>query len=606
MDDHGHLKELARIKNFDSLLKYTFYEFSTNGQRFISMLTFGLQASSWPNPFDFKLFNLILHLVNSLLIYWLVYQLAKLRLTAKEAWLVSTITTLLWLFAPIHIFSTFYVIQRMTLLSVFFTLLGCNLHIYLRSYFDFGKFKYKPYFILSVSISLFILAGVFSKENGILLCLFILIIETAFLKQPKIFTWRLWKLIFLWGPLVLLVIYLQINHKLTYTPTDMYPFTSLERLMNQAVILWHYVYIIIIPQIGAYSLTNDDIEIIRQWSDSRVIVSLTAHIIILTVSFKLRKTQPVLFWGVFWFYGGHILESSILRLELYYDHRNYLPSLGIYAIIAFYSFQAWGRITSQLIRSISIIACFIYFSIYCHVLYDTAFAFSSNKALVSYQFKFHPDSRRAQIKLANYLFNTGYHSDASLIIERMIQQRPDDIPLQLYLLLASDISPDFELSDHKKYEEVLTTAKNTRGIDIIIYQIFECITKKKCKTIDHSKFRETINLLKSNPNLQKGKLYELLIVLESKSYSLEDKWHLAIKTLESLPQKRISRIDFYFILLRNQFMIKDIEGSKKTIATIESKLKQNPVITLATQEYLNTFKNQIINIESQLNEKNNE
>src|SRR5690606_25539329 len=44
---------------------------------------------------------------------------------------------------------------------------------------------------------------------------------------------------------------------------------------------------------------------------------------------RLSKRAPCLCAGWFFFLAAQSLESSFLPIELYYEHRNYLPSFGL-------------------------------------------------------------------------------------------------------------------------------------------------------------------------------------------------------------------------------------------------------------------------------------
>ncbi|MCK5432896.1 MAG: hypothetical protein KAJ03_09140, partial [Gammaproteobacteria bacterium] len=47
------------------------------------------------------------------------------------------------------------------------------------------------------------------------------------------------------------------------------------------------------------------------------------------LAIRVRKKLPLFCLGVLWFFGGHVLESTVYPLELVFLHRNYLPSIGI-------------------------------------------------------------------------------------------------------------------------------------------------------------------------------------------------------------------------------------------------------------------------------------
>jgi len=51
---------------------------------------------------------------------------------------------------------------------------------------------------------------------------------------------------------------------------------------------------------------------------------------------RRQKEGPIVAFGVLFFLGGHLLESTILPLEIAHEHRNYLPMYGILLMLFFY------------------------------------------------------------------------------------------------------------------------------------------------------------------------------------------------------------------------------------------------------------------------------
>ena len=60
------------------------------------------------------------------------------------------------------------------------------------------------------------------------------------------------------------------------------------------------------------------------------LLALIAWITVLLTSVYLRNRTPLLLFGVLFFIVGHSMESSFLALEMVYEHRNYLPSMGVF------------------------------------------------------------------------------------------------------------------------------------------------------------------------------------------------------------------------------------------------------------------------------------
>jgi tetratricopeptide (TPR) repeat protein len=61
-------------------------------------------------------------------------------------------------------------------------------------------------------------------------------------------------------------------------------------------------------------------------------VIITASIVLAILT---AKREPLLSYGILWFFGNLVIESSVVGLELVFEHRNYLPSmLLILAMVA--------------------------------------------------------------------------------------------------------------------------------------------------------------------------------------------------------------------------------------------------------------------------------
>ena len=77
------------------------------------------------NPFPFKVVGLVIHIINAWLVYLCCHLIAKLKNWPERSCFIFAGTVFgLWLFHPLNISTVFYVVQRMTLLAAFFSMLG--------------------------------------------------------------------------------------------------------------------------------------------------------------------------------------------------------------------------------------------------------------------------------------------------------------------------------------------------------------------------------------------------------------------------------------------------------------------------------------------------
>ncbi len=99
----------------------------------VSLASFYLDDSSWKgaSATDFKYTNLMIHLLNGVLIFWVSLKTAAyLNFSDTHKHLFALLAAALWLLHPIQINTVLYVVQRMTQLSTLFILTGilCYLH----------------------------------------------------------------------------------------------------------------------------------------------------------------------------------------------------------------------------------------------------------------------------------------------------------------------------------------------------------------------------------------------------------------------------------------------------------------------------------------------
>lgn len=316
----------------------------------ISMLSFALQHEQWPHGrFAFKLVNLIIHLLSGVWLYFITRFLSgHVGLARKYAGSLALITTFLWLIHPIQISAVLYAVQRMTLLSGFFTLSGILAYLLLwRSEAIYQSTKHL--LIMSLLFGVSLICAVFSKENGILLPVLVLVVEFTILhgvRRPKI--WKLWASVFLLLPVVLLLIYLAYGFDDAVAGYRTRLYTMEERLLTEARILFQYLYNIILPHPSAFSLFHDNYPYSSGlFVPFTTFLSVMGVIIVALSSLLYRRKWPVFSFTVLWFFGAHLLESTYLNLELYFEHRNYLAAYSVCFLIAWACLKTFGCIKNQ-------------------------------------------------------------------------------------------------------------------------------------------------------------------------------------------------------------------------------------------------------------------
>ncbi|GAB3793470.1 hypothetical protein GCM10028797_35560 [Dyella agri] len=308
-------------------------------RRPLSMLSFGLNVAWFGmSPLAFKLVNLLIHLLNVALVYAIGRRLAVHLLGSSSrhpgitARNIALLAAGLWLLHPLNVSGVLYVVQRMNELSALFTLAG------LFSYTSGRERMLRDGRGLGFALGGLIgfgLLAVFSKENGVLVVAYALVIEATCYRfaTPRHDQSTGLKAFFCLSvalPIALFLAYLaQHPHWLpnSYAVRD---FTLYQRLLSEARILCDYLLWIFVPIPAWMGLFHDDIAtstgLFSPWTTLLSIVFLIA---LIAVAWKWRRSSPGLAFAVAWFLIGQSMESTILPLELVFEHRNYLPMAGL-------------------------------------------------------------------------------------------------------------------------------------------------------------------------------------------------------------------------------------------------------------------------------------
>lgn len=345
-DDGPNLDALVHIREA-SLSSPDFREFVLAGQagptgRPVSLFTFALQAAAWPgDPAAFKAINLLIHALSAVLVYLCSFRLAMhLRGERHLAAMVASTAALVWALQPVHTSTVLYTVQRMALLSNFFLLLGIYGHVALR--LGAVKSDTQRSALLTLSLALTGLLALFSKENAPTLVFYLLVLEYTLLHDiPTGRTLRLWRAACLWLPaVILLLLPLAFLDRLQTDYADYTDFTMVERLLTQARVLWEYLAVLLLPTTGATGIFHDIPVSTSLFSPLATFIAIAAWIGLLALVLYRPGRHRIWLFAVLWFFSGHLVESSVLALELFFHHRNYLAFYGfVFALV--YAYHAW-------------------------------------------------------------------------------------------------------------------------------------------------------------------------------------------------------------------------------------------------------------------------
>ncbi len=313
----------------------------------LSMLSFALQMR-WTgfDPWPLKAFNLLLHLVNGALVFALstrVIAHVDRRRAAPGLLAPHTLALLVasaWLLAPIQLTAVLYVVQREEALAATFVLLGLLGYWHGRMLLIEGRAHAWRW--IWGSLALCTLLATLAKETGVMLPAYAAALELLVLRGEgsarRRLAWVFALLLVVPGVLGLAWLLPGIVSGAAYATRS---FTLQQRLLTEGRVLVDYLHWIVAPQPDALSLYHDDLVVSTGWFSPWTTAASWALLAALFVgAVALRRRAPLVLFGLVWFFVGQSLVSTIVPLELVYEHRNYLPSWGVF-VAAFGLANAW-------------------------------------------------------------------------------------------------------------------------------------------------------------------------------------------------------------------------------------------------------------------------
>lgn len=314
---------------------------SVAGNRPVANISFALNY--YVHGYDvrgFHAMNILIHLLTGLLLFLLMRDTLAITREKSRSLLVTSATdenavalaiALVWLVHPLHTQSITYIVQRMTGMAAMFSLL--SLLCYVRARVSAGaRGKYALY---GASVLSWLLA-VGSKEISFTLPFFVLLYEWFFFQDLQ-GPWLRRRLpaisLVLAAGVILGLLYLRGHPWETilagYQDRD---FTMGQRVLTELRVVMMYLGLVFFPYPGRLNLDYDFPLSSSLVNPPTTLIALLAIIGLLGLAVFIAKKDRLVSFAILWFFGNLVIESSVIPLELVYEHRTYLPSMFMVAL----------------------------------------------------------------------------------------------------------------------------------------------------------------------------------------------------------------------------------------------------------------------------------
>ena len=291
------------------------------------------------NTIGYHIVNIFIHYSTAIFLFLTILLLfqtpvLKKRYREESDFFIALLTAVLWAINPIQTQAVTYIVQRMaSMASMFFIVAIYN---YIRARKAETKRQVATHLVLCL---LFFLLAMGCKENAITLIPSLLLLEMLFFhkKDDRFSKIALTVLIAINICFFVAGLYYIFDHhylQLLTKTIGSRPFSLGERLLTEPSILLFYLSLLLYPSSARLSIDHSfplSTSFFHPWTTLPAILFTGA---LLFFAARQWRKRPLLSLAILFFYINHLVESTIIPLELVFEHRNYLPSFFLFLPLA--------------------------------------------------------------------------------------------------------------------------------------------------------------------------------------------------------------------------------------------------------------------------------
>lgn len=444
-------------------------------------------------PKEIKQVNIILHLLCGILVFLISAQILNLTSYKQKKYTIALLTTAFWLLSPLNVSTVLYAIQRMTQLSTFFTLITLSIYLAIREQSIRAPNTIKTASGVVCGLTFFYLA-IQSKENAVLIPLYIILAEITLFKTKLTLKTTSFALAL---AVIGLIVLLNYSTLLNY---ENRPFTLSDRLITESVIVMEYIKQMLVPTNIEVGLFHDNHQVYQSLFDSPLVI-LSIVLITASIYFSTRLANHPSYnlysFSVLFFLTGHLLESTIFPLELYFEHRNYTPSIGIFIGLATLVISAANKFSRKI--HIATALYFLLFILISHLRIQTWQ--QPERAYYLSAFKEPPSGRALSSLTQLYLAQgnaTKAHNTLDYLIAHIPERKFTGIIQKLYIHCLTETP-----IDDSQYTELSVATSHHSAIETSqsLHNLTNAIDATNCKNINRKKLVNSLTKQQQHPPL---------------------------------------------------------------------------------------------------------
>lgn len=371
--------------------------------------------------FGYHILNFAIHCISTIFVFLFIYKTLKLPLLSqrygRQAYSIALLAASFWATSPLHVTAVTYIVQRMASLAGMFYFM--TMYLYLQ-----GRTARTPSTatIFYICCALTTIMAFISKENTAMLPISLYLYDLLLIrgaKKENLFKDMKRLAIPLFGLLGLGAIYLST----TSFPLDYsaYTFSMKERLLTEPRIIMFYISLLLYPMPARLMLDHDymlSTSLFSPWTTGLALVVILGLIVCALI---MSRKRPLISYCILFFFLNHIIEGSIVPIEMIYEYRNYIPSLSFFIILSIFMIGALNFFKNKKIIFYMVAGCITFVLIaQGDTVYRRNQVFSSEKYLWLDNSRKAPNLSRPHINLSMAYAREGNYQEALIEAKKAV------------------------------------------------------------------------------------------------------------------------------------------------------------------------------------------
>ena len=288
------------------------------------------------NPFGYHLVNLIIHLLSGIFLFFFIkntLHIVPQNTRENHPEIIAFFAALIWVVQPVGTQAVTYICQRMASMVALFYILSLLFYVQGRMAMRQTPSDWRKPGLYFFGCVISAVCAFATKENAGTLPLVLLLYEWFFFQDLKL-NWSrrqiLWIAFFAIVFAGVVVWYMGENPLVrilnSYNRRD---FTLIERVMTEWRIVVYYLSLFLWVPPGRLNLDHDYPLSVSPVHPATTMLAFAAILSLLAWAAYAAKKDRLIAFAILWFFITQATESTVIGIELVFEHRTYIPFMMI-------------------------------------------------------------------------------------------------------------------------------------------------------------------------------------------------------------------------------------------------------------------------------------